>query len=284
MSFSYDANGNLISDGLRAYTWDADNRLVSVASINEPNKRTAFRYDGLGRRVAILVSEEDDDQRETRYLWCGDVLCQARNSRGIVSRHYYPEGELSSGRALYYAQDQLGSVRDVLGAQTGHTVAYYDYDPYGNPVHTSEGTQADFRYAGVFYEQGSGLYLTRYWAYDPRTARWLSRDPIGERGGANLYAYAAEDPIKNVDRLGLDAAAFGGSCSANPAAPPPPVPPIPPISPTFPNPLSSGPTIGPAPPFQPPPGPEPPEVCPFHNAQGECESPEPVEPPEIEID
>jgi hypothetical protein len=39
--------------------------------------------------------------------------------------------------------------------------------------------------------------------YSPSTGRWLSRDPIEEKGGLNLYAFVANDPIRKVDRLGL---------------------------------------------------------------------------------
>jgi RHS repeat-associated protein len=55
----------------------------------------------------------------------------------------------------------------------------YSYDPYGNAL---QGTAplTDFNYAGMFYNADSGLYLTRYRAYDPVPGRWLSRDPIEE--------------------------------------------------------------------------------------------------------
>jgi hypothetical protein len=41
--------------------------------------------------------------------------------------------------------------------------------------------------------------------YDPRIGRWLSRDPIGEDGGFNLYAYCGNDPVNKHDPTGLDA-------------------------------------------------------------------------------
>jgi RHS repeat-associated protein len=87
------------------------------------------------------------------------------------------------------------------------TVQSYNYDSYGNPTLTpASGPMTDFRYAGMLYHADSGLYLTQYRAYDPRTGRWLSRDPIEEAGGVNLYAYVDANPINYYDSLGLCAA------------------------------------------------------------------------------
>lgn len=40
--------------------------------------------------------------------------------------------------------------------------------------------------------------------YDPTIGRWLSRDPIGEEGGVNLYRYVSNNPVKFIDPFGLD--------------------------------------------------------------------------------
>jgi RHS repeat-associated protein len=55
------------------------------------------------------------------------------------------------------------------------------------------------------YHAQSGLYLTKYRFYDPQTGRWLSRDPIGEAGGINLYGYVGGNPVSWFDFHGLSA-------------------------------------------------------------------------------
>ncbi len=69
----------------------------------------------------------------------------------------------------------------------------------------------------MFLHQASGLYLTLYRAYDPYSGRWLSRDPSGESGGVNLYAYVTGDPINQIDPLGLCGASNNG-CSVSAAS------------------------------------------------------------------
>jgi RHS repeat-associated protein len=44
-----------------------------------------------------------------------------------------------------------------------------------------------------------------YWGrdYDPNLQRWIQRDPIGERGGINLYDFVSNNPVNFVDPMGL---------------------------------------------------------------------------------
>jgi uncharacterized protein RhaS with RHS repeats len=53
----------------------------------------------------------------------------------------------------------------------------------------------------------SGLYYYDFRYYEPNLQRWLSRDPIEEEGGINLYEYVDNNPINEIDPLGLDGAA-----------------------------------------------------------------------------
>ena len=180
-ALSYDADGNLLSDGQRNYSWDAENRLVGITYPGQPGKATAFTYDGLGRRTAIASTPAGGGSAvTTSYIWCGVRICQARNASNATTREYYAEGELVPGspaQPYYYGPDQIGSVRRVF-ASAGSAPAY-GYDPYGNALQTTA-PLTDFGYAGMFYNADSGLYLTQYRAYDPVSGRWLSRDPLGE--------------------------------------------------------------------------------------------------------
>ncbi len=49
-----------------------------------------------------------------------------------------------------------------------------------------------------------------YRFYDPETGRWPSRDPIGERGGVNLYGFVGNDGVNQWDMLGMKAPASIG--------------------------------------------------------------------------
>ena len=184
----------------RQWHYDAVDRLTSATG-----------SDGNGRRVAA-IEMEGEAQTETRHAWCGDRICQARNERDEALAYYFDEGEYrpQGGARTYYARDHLGSVRDMLDAE-GKNLARYDYDPYGNFIDRPM-KAPEFGYAGMRHHAPSGLYLTQYRAYDPRTGRWLSRDPIEEAGGINLYGYVKGNPIAYRDPLGLSPAA--GLCTA----------------------------------------------------------------------
>lgn len=52
---------------------------------------------------------------------------------------------------------------------------------------------------------GNRAFLPRY---DTRDGRWLSRDPIGERGGLNLYAMLHNCPVLYYDFLGTAEGSF----------------------------------------------------------------------------
>jgi RHS repeat-associated protein len=60
-----------------------------------------------------------------------------------------------------------------------------------------------FHFSTKFTDRESGLNYYGYRFYDPVDGRWLNRDPIGERGGRNLYTIVDNSPVHFSDTLGL---------------------------------------------------------------------------------
>jgi len=111
----------------------------------------------------------------------------------------------------YYTSDHLGSIRELVNS-SGTLLTRYSYDPYGRvtATYTSANTStppidATVQYTGDYYHATSELNLTKLRAYDPNTARWLSRDPLKNaemKQGPNLYEYVSDNPIFNIDTSG----------------------------------------------------------------------------------
>ena len=108
-----------------------------------------------------------------------------------------------------YAYDGNGNVVQVLdwsaSSATAAIVAKYVYDPYGNVV-AQAGDYAErnpFRFSTKQWddETGFGYWEQRYCS--PRLGRWISRDPIEEQGGVNLYSYCSASPVDKIDPRGL---------------------------------------------------------------------------------
>lgn len=202
-TITYDLNGNETSvvtgTTTNTYQWDAGDRLVSITG---PTNQSLFTYDGLGRRVQIIELTNGVSMSTNKYLWCGLDLCEQRNNTGgTVTRRFFKQGEQISGTNYFYTRDHLGSVREMVDG--GGTIqARYDYDPYGRRTKLSGNLDADFGYAGDYYHAISGLCLAFLRPYDSDLGRWLNRDPIGERGGVNLYEYVLNNTLNWLDPFG----------------------------------------------------------------------------------
>ena len=141
------------------------------------------------------------------FQWGADVSGTLEGAGGIGGLLAITE-ENAAGtaikRTLFPVQDGLGNITAVLDSADGHTVARYEYGPFGEPLaEMGEAEACPFRFQTKFYDAESQHYYFGYRYYDPRLGRWLSRDPMGEAGGFNLYAYCGNDPVNRHDPLGL---------------------------------------------------------------------------------
>jgi RHS repeat-associated protein len=130
-----------------------------------------------------------------------------RNSGAAnTSRRLLVQGESVIGSGVtnyFYSMDHLGSVRELTDAQ-GQMVSRYDYDPYGRRTVFQENLPATVGFTGHFFHVPSGHSLALFRALDTANGRWLSRDPLGEQTGVNLYNYVMNNPLSDVDRFGLE--------------------------------------------------------------------------------
>jgi RHS repeat-associated protein len=67
----------------------------------------------------------------------------------------------------------------------------------------SQLTEPQQRIPPTLTETASGVRYYGYRFYSPETGRWISRDPIAEQGGLNVYAILGNFALGNADSVGL---------------------------------------------------------------------------------
>jgi RHS repeat-associated protein len=98
--------------------------------------------------------------------------------------------------------------------------AHYEYGPFGEPLRITGPAAAlnPFRFSTKRTDPTTDLVLYEYRAYSPTLGRWLSRDPIRERGGRDIYSFTENSPITHGDYHGLNI--FSALFCWNECAPP----------------------------------------------------------------
>ncbi len=204
-SYSYDANGNVLSAaGPQAInlTWNHSNL---PAAITAAGASATYVYDYRDRR-----SERTASGSTVSFVYV-DVDAVAELSPAGEADYLYGPGmdeplAMSREGAVYYFDvDAQGSVV-ALNGTAGNVVNQYLYDAWGAPLTFSEGVPNSYYYTSRGNEPG-GTQYNRMRYYAPGLGRFLSEDPIGFMGGSHLYAYVLADPISSVDPFGLDAEA-----------------------------------------------------------------------------
>jgi RHS repeat-associated protein len=206
--YTYDYDGCLetrIEGGITTYyTHDIERRLVQVS---EPNDTWVYAYDGLGNRVKSTYNEVS-----TEYIvdpiGYGNVAAEYNADGNLTVEYLYGHGLLArvnqTGDNAYYTFDALGSTVEITDV-AGNPLNNYVYDPFGIILTQSETIPNPFKYIGEdgVMEEGNGLKFMRARYYEPLTGRFIQPDPLGIKGGLNLYTYAENDPINKKDPLGL---------------------------------------------------------------------------------
>ncbi|MCS7091525.1 MAG: hypothetical protein NZM03_12520, partial [Limisphaera sp.] len=222
----YDLDGNLVQDGRWRYRWDAENRLVGVESMSlTPRaswRRVEWQYDGLGRRVRQITADgssgtwqvtEDlkwvsdpmlfgrhiaelnatNNALVRSYVWGLDLSGTLDGAGGVGGLLWVTQHSTPQAATHFAAYDGNGNVAALVQAQDGTESARYEYGPFGEPLRATGplAKENPFRFSTKRTDPTTDLVLYEYRPYSPGLGRWPSRDPIGELGGKNLYAYVA---------------------------------------------------------------------------------------------
>ena len=222
----YDADGNQTlvktSTGIWTVTYNAENRPVKFES-EDGGTTVECAYDSMGRRFEKKVTVGGTTGFHARYLY-RDYLQVAEcdltgETPALVRSYLWDPSEPEATRVLamtrweangtqvkehlYCMHDAMKNVTSLFGEARGRR-ALYEYRPYGGLV-TSEGNMAQenkFRFSCEYMDDELGLIYYNYRHLNPRDGRWISRDPIMEQGGWNLFAFVGNNGVNRWDYLG----------------------------------------------------------------------------------
>jgi RHS repeat-associated protein len=186
IGWSYDAAGNLLSDGTTTRSYDALNRLVAHDS-------TSYTYNGDG----VLVSDGTTTYVQDLAAPLSQVLSDG------TATYVYGHARLRALGGPWYVGDALGSVRQTLN-DAGAVLATTNYDPWGVPT---AGTPQPFGFTGELHHQGQ-VYLRARW-YAPGQGRFVSEDPFAGFPempySLHAYQYGYSNPLRWTDPSGRQA-------------------------------------------------------------------------------
>jgi len=228
---SYYVDGNLQSiaygdNSKRTMTWDTINRLKEIiiqagTTLANGDKKVTWDYNADSQRYKEMAYTHNGSSwvlnSTVYFIWEGGTIIQKRigGTTAYSCTNYFEEGEMRClNNALptkyYYTRDHLGSVYEMTNTAAAVQAAY-SYVAYGERTKRWGASDTEIAYTGhwnfkpaAFTKQAAAdLSLTWFRAYDTKRGNWLSRDPIGEKGGRNLYGFVGNNGIRWIDAWGL---------------------------------------------------------------------------------
>src|SRR6185312_11051251 len=150
--YEYDAAGNMTWDCDHSYTFDAEERVLTVDDTS-----ASYTYDANGQRI-----RKDVGANWTEYLYFGGAVLSDITSSGTTD-YIYNNGQLyarASGpdpaSTCYYHQDHLGTSK-LITDSSATVVSNCTYAPFGQQVNCSpDDANNHYRFTGDEYDAGVG--------------------------------------------------------------------------------------------------------------------------------
>jgi RHS repeat-associated protein len=233
-AYHYTASGVLHdvvdANGTTTYTYDALGNLRTV--VLPDNTRIDYVIDGRNRRVGKLIGGQliKGWLYEDALRIAGEVNFDGHgNVTGVKRFGYGSKGNvpdlmvMQDGTRYRILSDYLGSPRIAI-AEQGDTVALrMDFDEFGRVLTNTQPGLLPFGFAGGLYDPDTGLVRFGTRDYDPEAGRWAAKDSsrfgfsfLADRSGWNVYAYAGNDPVNEVDPFGYAPQGAGGAPTSDP--------------------------------------------------------------------
>ncbi len=218
--YQYDKAGNqtkgYTKDG-HAFTatYDALSQVKTIEwEQNGKHHQKTFRY-FYNRFLAEIKYEVDGKiKNTTRFVRLGFLPLQERDQANTITRHFTWGKHMGGGiggllslkensQNYFYLYDGKGNVSAILD-DNRNVKAAYDYSPYGELIAQAGDLKQPYHaFSTKRLDAETGMMYFGYRFYLPKEGRWLNRDPLGEMGGVNLYAYVDGNPVNYIDAHGL---------------------------------------------------------------------------------
>lgn len=223
---TYDAHGNTTSmPHLTVMAWDHRDQLRATSrqgvSTGTP-ETTYYVYDAAGLRARKVTERQNGTRRQERIYLGGFELYRRYDGQGatvelerqtlelmddtkrvaLVETRTVGADPAPEQLVRFQYGDHVGSACLELDGQA-QIISYEEYSPFGSTTYQAVRSQTEtpkrYRYAGRERDEESGLNYHGARYYAPWRGRWLNCDPLGVRGGINLYVFARNNPVQFVD-------------------------------------------------------------------------------------
>ena len=184
VTYSYDRQGNMLSDGRNRYAYDDFGRLASTVTAEGDIQKNCYDAEGLraemeenGRLVQFLYNEDREVVAEKDYS--GNIIRYIRglglissDSENAKTYYHYVSDEQGSVSHIIRGEDKEGGVSEQ-GREQDRILNQYEYDAFGNTISCKEQVENRFRYQGEQYDPITRQYYLRARYYNPVIGRFI---------------------------------------------------------------------------------------------------------------
>jgi RHS repeat-associated protein len=206
-ALSYDAAGNPTYYNGKKLSYDALDRLVLV---EDDTCKVYYTYDSLHRRMSkktcfgqktiaqnYLYEGQNEIGSYDEALHCVELRVLGQTPFGEIGASIALELQ---GKIYIPFHDLHGNVAALYSPST-HELEIYSYTAFGEELFSPSSNPWRFSSKRIDEETGLTYFGRRYYCAD--LGRWLTKDPLGQEAGPNLYAFVSNAPLTHLDAYGL---------------------------------------------------------------------------------